>query len=80
MSQIDQIGKIVKFHRGKSGLSRKQLATLAGVGKSTIFDLENGNMGIGLNTLLKVLNILNIKVRLHSPLMSEIDRQPGNLK
>jgi len=34
------IGEIVLFHRKQSGLSRDQLAVLAGVGKTVIYDIE----------------------------------------
>ena len=80
MSEIEQIGKIVSFHRRKSGLSRNQLATFAGVGKTTIFELENGKMSIRLNTLIKILNILNIKIKLNSPLMTEFNQLRENSK
>jgi transcriptional regulator with XRE-family HTH domain len=70
MISIEKIGEIIRFHRRKSGLSRQQLATIAGVGKTTIFDLEHGKLSIRLNTLLKVLTILNIRIELDSPLIS----------
>ena len=35
-------GKIVKWHRKKSGLTQNELADLAGVGKSVVFDVEHG--------------------------------------
>jgi len=71
MSTIEKIGEIIRFHRRKSGLSRQQLATFAGVGKTTIFDLENGKLSIRLNTLLRIIAILNIRIEINSPLMSE---------
>jgi DNA-binding XRE family transcriptional regulator len=37
-----EISDIVLFHRKKSGLSRNQLADLAGVGKTVIYDIEKG--------------------------------------
>jgi len=80
MSEIEQIGKIVSFHRRKSGLSRNQLATFAGVGKTAIFELEKGKMSIRINTLIKILNILNIKIELSSPLMAEFNRNRENSK
>ncbi len=80
MSTIEKIGEIIKFHRGRSGLSRQQLATFAGVGKTTIFDLENGKLSIRLNTLLKILDILNIRIELKSPLISEFNLNHRNSK
>lgn len=64
-----QIGKIVVFHRKKSGLTQKHLADIAGVGKTAVFDVEKGKETIRLNTLIKILSALNIKLNLKSPLM-----------
>lgn len=63
------IGEIVRFHRKQSGLSRKQMADMAGVGKTVIFDIEHGKETIGFSTLKKVLTALNIKINFESPLM-----------
>ncbi len=63
------IAEIVRFHRKQSGLSRKQLADMAGVGKTVIFDIENEKETIRFSTLKKVLTALNIKINLESPLM-----------
>ncbi len=65
----NQIASIVHFHRKKSGLSQAELAKLAGLGKTVIFDIEKGKLSVRLDTLLKVLKVLNIKIELHSPLM-----------
>jgi len=66
------IAEIVRFHRKQSGLSRKQLADMAGVGKTVIFDIENGKETIRFSTLKKVLTALNIKINLESPLMERM--------
>lgn len=65
----DKISEIVLFHRKKSGLSRNQLADLAGVGKTVIYDIEKGKETIRFSTLQKVLGALNIKMIFTSPLM-----------
>ncbi len=65
-SQI--IAKIVRSHRKLSGLSQLELANLAGVGKTVVFDIEKGKETIQLNSLLKVLEALNIKMKLETPL------------
>lgn len=64
-----QIGKMIRFHRKKSGLSQLQLAELSGLGKTVIFDIEKGKMTIQFDTLLKILHVLNIKIEFHSPFM-----------
>jgi len=63
------IGKIISFHRKKSGLTQKQLAELSGVGKSVVFDAEKGKVTIQLNSLLKIFDTLNITMELKSPLI-----------
>ena len=69
------IGKIVLFHRKKSGLSRERCAKLAGVGKTAIFDIEHGKETIRLDTLLKTLKVLNIEIGLNSPLMKTFENE-----
>ena len=70
---MNSISQIVKFHRKKSGLTQKQLADLAGVGKTVIFDIEKGKETIQFLTLKKVLDVLNISIEFKSPLMNEIN-------
>ena len=71
----DNISDIVWFHRKKSGLSRIQLADLAGVGKTVIYDIEKGKETIRFSTLQKVLNALNIKITLTSPLIEVVNEK-----
>jgi len=63
------IAPIVKYHRKQSGLTQLELANLAGVGKTVIFDIEKGKTTIKFETLIKVLTSLNIKINFESPLM-----------
>ncbi len=55
--------------RKKTGLTQQELAQLAGVGKTVIFDLEHGKQSIQLDTLLKIFKALNVKLNLKHPLM-----------
>lgn len=64
-----EIPELVRVHRKKSGLSQVGLAELAGVGKTVIFDLEHGKTTIQVDTLLRILDALNIEVRFFSPLL-----------
>ncbi len=66
---ILKLGPIVQFHRRQAGLSRIDLANIAGVGKTVVYDIENGKETVRLNTLLKVLGSLNVSISLDSPLM-----------
>ena len=65
----EDIPEVVRFHRKKSRLTQSQLARLASVGKTVIFDIEKGKKTIRFETLLKVLRALNIKIIFQSPLM-----------
>ena len=67
-----EIPELVTRHRKKSGLSQEQLAKLAGVGKTAVFDVEHGKMTVQMDTLLRILDALNIEVQLLSPLLQAI--------
>jgi transcriptional regulator with XRE-family HTH domain len=54
--------------RQQAGLSRIDLARLAGVGKTAVFDIEHAKPTVQLDTLLKVLTALNLKLVLETPL------------
>lgn len=69
----DEIAKMVHYYRKQSGLSQQELARLAGVGKTVIFDIEKGKETVQLNTLLKVLDVLNIKIKFETPFMQPTD-------
>ncbi len=68
-----RISRIVQFHRKEAGLSRIDLADIAGVGKTVVYDIENGKETVRLNTLLKVLGALNVSIFLNSPLMERFE-------
>ena len=70
-----QLNEIVLLHRKQSGLTRNQLADLAGVGKTVIYDIEKGKETIRLSTLQKVLRALNIKISFAGPLMEALDEK-----
>jgi len=72
MIHPQKLADIIKMHRKAAGLSRAQLADMAGVGKTVIYDIEKGKESIQLDTLRKILRILNIKIVLTSPLMDNL--------
>ncbi|HAU0133919.1 TPA: helix-turn-helix transcriptional regulator, partial [Legionella pneumophila] len=55
------------------GLSQQELAHLAGVGKTVIYDIEKGKESVRLNTLLKVLDVLNIQMKFETPFPQTTD-------
>ena len=71
-ASISDLGQVIALHRKASGLSRVGLADLAGVGKTALFDIEHGKTTVRFDTLRRVLDALNITLRLESPLMSQI--------
>jgi HTH-type transcriptional regulator / antitoxin HipB len=60
---------IVKFHRKKAKLTQAELASLAGIGKTCVFDIEKGKPSVQLSSVIKVLSVLNITIEFKSPLM-----------
>lgn len=78
MLESQTLSFIIKKHRNAAGLSQLQLAEMSGVGKTVVFDLEKGKETIQLNTLRKILTVLNIKVVLQSHLMNQILKSNEN--
>lgn len=66
---FDDLANVVIYHRKKSGLNRLALSHLAGVGKTVIYDIEHGKPTVRLDTIIKVLTVLNIHIELTGPLM-----------
>ncbi len=64
------LAHIVRQHRRTSGLTQQELAELAGVGKTAVFDIEHAKPTVQFLTLYKVLHTLNIKLLCKSPLLN----------
>lgn len=77
--QSQELADVIRMHRKAARLSRVQLADMSGVGKTVIYDIEKGKETVRLDTLRKVLKVLNIKIVLTSPLM-DMMRTTGNEK
>ncbi len=69
----EYIGKIIRFHRKQAGLTQEELATLAGIGKTAVFDVEKGKLSIRFSTLLKLLYALNIQITYDSKIMEHFN-------
>jgi y4mF family transcriptional regulator len=69
---FEYVASVVRAHRKQSGLSQQALAKYAGVGKTVVFDIEHAKESIQLNTLLKILAVLNIDIQLTSPLIKQM--------
>lgn len=79
MEQSQKLAEVIRLHRKAAKLSRIQLAELAGVGKTVVYDIEKGKESVQLDTLRKILKVLNITIVLTSPLLDNLTSQ-GNEK
>ena len=59
-----EIGRCVVERRDTLNVSQARLAELSGVSVHTISNLETGNGNVTLDTLLKVVGILGLKVEI----------------
>jgi y4mF family transcriptional regulator len=71
MSELKDIATVIRMHRKAANLTQAQLAELAGVGKTVVFDIEKGKETVKLLTLKKILKVLNIEIQLSSPLLDQ---------
>lgn len=62
-----EIAQMIRYYRKHSGLTQQELAKLAGVGKTVVFDLEKGKETVQLNSLFKILDVLNIRINFITP-------------
>jgi len=65
------LSELILQTRKRANLTQSELAELAGVGKTVVWDLEHGKRTIRLETLLKVLAPLNIDLNARSPITRE---------
>lgn len=65
------LSKLIKIHRKSANLTQKELADLSGLGKTVIFDIENGKETIKYATLMKILGVLNVKLKAESRLFKK---------
>lgn len=64
-----ELSKMLIWHRKKSKITQAMLADLAGISRTAIQRLENGTAPVQLDTLWKVLEVLNIQMSYTSPIM-----------
>ncbi len=76
--QPDELGDALRYHRERARLSRRQLSALSGISETAIYDVEHGKETIKLQTLLPLLNTLNLSLRLDGPLMDEFTSERGH--
>lgn len=71
MMTFNDIGQMIRYFRKQSGLTQLQLAQLADIGKTVVFDIEKGKETIQLKNLFKVLDVLNIQIKFETPYAQE---------
>jgi transcriptional regulator with XRE-family HTH domain len=59
-----ELAEHIRTARRARGWTLKECADRAGIGKTAMFDLEHGNPGVRLNTLLAVLDQLGLSLQL----------------
>ncbi len=74
MSVKNELHNVILYHRKKAKLGRNELAELAGVGKTVIYDLEKGKKTVKWSTIMTILEALNIEITFQSPLMEEYEK------
>ncbi|MBD3278587.1 MAG: helix-turn-helix domain-containing protein [Candidatus Aegiribacteria sp.] len=72
---MSHISKLVKHHRKRAGITQLELADLAGIGKTTVFDIEHGKSTVQVSSLLSVLKVLNMSIQVIGPFVSEYRKQ-----
>ena len=59
----DQLGALLREERIRRNLTQQELADLTGTGPKTISRIENGNEGARLETVFKLLAVLQLQIR-----------------
>lgn len=70
---METLAELIQGHRKKAALTQAQLAQLAGVGKTVVWDLEHGKESVQWDTLQKILRVLNITIEWRSPLLARLN-------
>ena len=62
------LGLFIKKHRKFANLTQIELANLAEIGKTTVFEIEKNNENVSWKNIKAVLIVLNITVTFQSPM------------
>jgi transcriptional regulator with XRE-family HTH domain len=66
------LGQVVRFHRERAKLSRRELSRLSEVSETAIYDVEHDKPTVRLSTVTRLLDVLNVRISFSSPLMDEL--------
>jgi HTH-type transcriptional regulator/antitoxin HipB len=67
----NKIASLIRFHRKRAGLSQVELASLSGVSRKVVQELEAGHDGATWRNLSAILGVLNVKLEPQGPLVEE---------
>lgn len=67
----EKLGVYIPDLRKKAGLSQQDLAELAGLSRTAIQGVESGKESLQIDTLLKICQVLNIRLAFFHPLLTE---------
>ena len=59
----EQLGTLIREERIRRNLTQQELADLTGTGQKTISRIENGHEGATLETVFKLLAVLQLQIR-----------------
>lgn len=71
LSTPRQLASLVRFHRKRAGLSQLDMASMAGVSRKVVQDLEARRDGVSWRNLMAVLAVLNVSLLPDGPLIDE---------
>ncbi|QZA69150.1 XRE family transcriptional regulator [Bacillus phage 010DV004] len=67
-----EIGGTVKAARHRKGFSQKRLSEMTGVSKMTVLRIENGDNLPNIDTLVKLMNALDLELQLTTQQKEEV--------
>lgn len=76
VSGTDYFGKLMWKNREKQGLSREQLAEMAGISQQMLTQYENGYIGLEFKIIIRIATILKI----HVSDLGYVDPEPVRLR
>lgn len=68
------LAHLIREHRRARRLSQSELALAAGVGKTVVFDIEHGKPTVQMDTVLKILRVLDIRLAFEVPSLAPAKR------
>jgi|SRR5690606_3390040 len=80
IDDMSELGRIVRYHRKRAGLSRAALSELSGVGSTVIYELEHGKPTVQFDILQRVLKALNLQLLVDGPLLDEYVSKAGETR